>query len=227
MFGFCSAARCDRSLWENSIWFEHDVAAVTQRKDCTNQSKRLHATATFTFEQFLHDFVSLDWHRIHSSEKEQQQHPKSWVQCFGALFLAVSGTLLFASCQNGTTQHHPAGLSMLGLVVWQRAWLATWSKGTDIRVLPCSSNMSGFGMVFGWHMFLILWEEAPQECFLLGTRRGLHLSNAVMDDSCCSAALLVISLFGIGLLQQDKIVTGDVRPVIKHGKPDKYWWEQL
>jgi hypothetical protein len=43
-----------------------------------------------------------------------------------------------------------------------------------------------------------------------------------MDDSCCSAALLVISLFGIGLLQQDKIVTGDVRPVIKHGKPDKY-----
>jgi hypothetical protein len=65
------------------------VAAVTQRKDCTNQSKRLHATATFTFEQFLHDFVSLDWHRIHSSEKEQQQHPKSWVQCLVPFFLRL------------------------------------------------------------------------------------------------------------------------------------------
>ena len=31
-----------------------------------------------------------------------------------------------------------------------------------------------------------------------------------MHDSCCNAALLVISLLGVGLLQQDKIVTGEV-----------------
>ena len=49
-----------------------------------------------------------------------------------------------------------------------------------------------------------------------------NLSNAVMDDSCCNAALLATSLLGIELLQLDKIVTGDVRPAIKHGKPDKY-----
>jgi hypothetical protein len=95
---------------------------MTQRKDCTNQSKCLHATATFAFEQFLQfDFFPLDWDRINSSEQEKQQNPKSWVQFFGTLFLAVSGTLLFASCQNGATKHHPAGFSMLGLVVWRRA----------------------------------------------------------------------------------------------------------
>jgi hypothetical protein len=44
----------------------------------------------------------------------------------------------------------------------------------------------------------------------------------VMDDSCCNAALLVISLLGTGLLQQVTIVTGDVRPAMKNGKPDKY-----
>jgi hypothetical protein len=43
-----------------------------------------------------------------------------------------------------------------------------------------------------------------------------------VDDSCCNAALLVISLLGIGLLQQDEIVTGDMCPAIKNGTPDKY-----
>ena len=151
------APHCDRALGESVFDLEHDGATMTQRKDCTHENKCLHATATFAFEQFLHLIFSLDWDRIHSSEEEKQQNPKSWVQFFGTLFLAVSGTLLFASCQNGATKHHPAGFSMLGLVVWRRAWLATWSKGRDIRVLP---PCLFFGMVSGWQVFLILWEEA-------------------------------------------------------------------
>ena len=153
----------------NNLWFEHDGAAMAQRKDCANQSKRLHATATFAFEQFLHLFFSLDWDRIHSSEKEKQQNPKSWVQVVCVLFLAVSGMLLFASCQNGRPNIILQVFPCLGL--WSGAVhiLQHGSKGTDIRVLPTCLI---FGMVFGWQMFLILWEKAPQECFWLGDTQG-------------------------------------------------------
>ena len=43
-----------------------------------------------------------------------------------------------------------------------------------------------------------------------------------MDDSRCNAALLVIVLLGIGLLQQVPIVSGDARLAITNGEPDKY-----
>ena len=48
-----------------------------------------------------------------------------------------------------------------------------------------------------------------------------------MDGSPCNAALLVIGLLGIGLLQQVPIVSRDARLAITNGEPDKYWWEQL
>ena len=97
------------------ICFEHDGTAMTQWKDCTNQSKCLHATATFAFEQFQHMIFFLDVDRIHSSEKEKQQNPKSWVQFCWCFFLWLVVRYSFASCQNVATQHHPAGLSMLDL----------------------------------------------------------------------------------------------------------------
>ena len=82
--------------------------------------------------------------------------------------------------------------------------------------------MSGFWYGFWLENGLDIVEEAPQECLWMGARRGLHLSNAVVDDSCCNVALLVISLLGIGLLQQVPIVSGDARLAITNGEPDKH-----
>ena len=185
-FGFCSAAHCDRALGESVFDLEHDGAAITQRKDCTilhawKQVLACHSHIRFwTVSAF--DF-SLDWDRIHSSEEEKQQNPKSWVQFFGTLFLAVRGTLLFASCQNGATKHHPAGFSILGLVVWRRAWLATWSKRHK-----SSSNMSGFWYGFWLASVLDIVRGSPAGMLLAGDTQGAsseQCSNAWFVLQCC------------------------------------------
>ena len=155
MFGFCSAAHCDRSLVDSlhhlamtgPLWLRGEIGQI-------NASAYMPIKPTFFWER-------------------KTTKPKSWVQFFGALFLVVSGTLLFASCQHGATQHHPAGLSMLGLVVWA------------FPTCPV------FGMGFGWQMLLILWEKAPQECSWLGDTQessSEQCSNERFALQCCTAS---------------------------------------
>ena len=151
--GFRSAAHCDRSLVDSLQYL-----SVTRPLWLRGRLRKSKLALTCHSHRYK---------GVHSSKKEKPQNQSLWVQFFSAVFLAVSGTLLFASCQNGATQHHPAGLDMLGLVVWGNAWPATWSKGTKIRVL-----FFGTSMGFSWQMFLILWEKAPQECFWLGDTQG-------------------------------------------------------
>ena len=77
-------------------------------------------------------------------------------------------------------------------------------------------------MRFIWHTVLLLRGKARKNASGWGTRRGLHLSNAVVDDSHCNAALLVINLFGSWFLHQVPIVSGDARLAITNGEPDKH-----
>ena len=80
MFGFCSAAHCDRSLGESEyalsmmgpLWLSGKIAQI-KASACMPQPHSL-------LNSFSIWFFFLDVDRIHSSEKEKQQNPKSWVQ---------------------------------------------------------------------------------------------------------------------------------------------------
>ena len=159
-----------------------------------------------SFSIWLYIFF-LNWDRIHASEKEKQQNPKSRVKFLVPFFvrLVVRCSLLHARMLR-------PNIILLVFPCWD-----LWSGAAHDLQHGLREETSEFFQ----HVWFLVW-------FLVG-KRSLYCERRPCTEQCSNgnAALLAISLLGIGLLQLDKIVTGDVRHAIKHGNPDKYWWEQL